>query len=75
MREPGKVHWVHRTWEDTLGWTPADNGGDLAPLLYPHPATLRKTGPLPLSRAIPVDAQVQYSYRLNPAYRTGTFVA
>src|SRR5579862_6405001 len=26
MREPGKVHWVNRTWEDTLGWTPADNG-------------------------------------------------
>jgi PAS domain S-box-containing protein len=37
MREPGKVHWVNRTWEDTLGWTPKDNGGDLATLLYPHP--------------------------------------
>jgi PAS domain S-box-containing protein len=37
MREPGKVHWVNRTWEDTLGWTPDDNGGNLTPLLYPDP--------------------------------------
>jgi PAS domain S-box-containing protein len=42
MREPGKVHWVNRTWEDTLGWTPADNGGDLAPLLYPDPRQAAK---------------------------------
>ena len=35
MREPGKVHWVNRTWEDTLGWTATDNGGNLVPLLYP----------------------------------------
>jgi PAS domain S-box-containing protein len=37
MREPGKVHWVNRTWENTLGWTPADNGGDFTSLLYPDP--------------------------------------
>lgn len=35
MREPGKVHWVNGAWEKVLGWTPEDNGGELASLLYP----------------------------------------
>ena len=37
MREPGKVEWVNRAWSKTLGWSPEENGGDTAALLYPDP--------------------------------------
>lgn len=42
MREPGKVQWVNRAWSDTLGWSPEDNGGNTAALLYPDPEELSK---------------------------------
>jgi PAS domain S-box-containing protein len=42
MRDPGKVQWVNRAWSNTLGWSPEDNDGDTAPLLYPDPEELNK---------------------------------
>jgi len=42
MREPGKVQWVNRAWSNTLGWSPEDNNGETAPLLYPDPEELSK---------------------------------
>lgn len=42
MREPGKVQWVNRAWTQTLGWSPEENNGDTAALLYPDPEERRK---------------------------------
>ncbi|KAA6463226.1 PAS domain S-box protein [Acidobacteria bacterium AB60] len=42
MREPGKVQWANRAWHETLGWSPQDNHGDTAALLYPDPEELDK---------------------------------
>ncbi|WP_204101467.1 PAS domain-containing sensor histidine kinase [Occallatibacter savannae] len=42
MREPGKVQWVNRAWTSTIGWSPEENNGDTAALLYPDPEELAK---------------------------------
>lgn len=42
MRDPGKVEWVNRAWTETLGWSPEDNDGETASLLYPDQEELSK---------------------------------
>jgi len=42
MRDPGKVQWVNRAWSNTLGWSPEENNGDTAGLLYPDPQEMNK---------------------------------